>query len=65
MKLSYDADVDILYIKLTNAKIVDSDEEDPGVIVDYDAAGGVVGLEILDISRYVRKPSARKQVATK
>ena len=56
MKLTYDPEVDILRIILSDSDIEESDEETPGVIVDYDDKGGIVGLEILDISTRVAEP---------
>lgn len=50
----YDSETDILYIKLKErVKIAESEEINRGTIVDYDSKGGVVGIEILDISRYI------------
>ena len=61
MKLEYDAEADILRILFKNVSIEESDEEQPGVIVDYDASGDVVGVEILDASkRLVLNPSGVK-----
>ncbi len=54
MKIRYDPKVDAMYIDLTDADIMTSDEIAPGIIFDYDASGGVVGIEILDASERVR-----------
>ena len=56
MKVTYDRKMDILRIILSDADIAESDEEAPGVIVDYDDKGGIVGLEILDASTCVSEP---------
>jgi len=56
MKLVYDQEVDVLTILLGDAAVVVSDEDKPGVIIDYDAAGNVVSLEILDASTRVADP---------
>ena len=48
MKVTYDPQVDVLRTLLSDAPIEESDEDKPGVILDYDKAGNVVGLEILD-----------------
>ncbi len=53
MKMTYDAEVDILYIRLEGAQIQESDEVEEGVVLDYDDAGRVVGMEIQDASDYV------------
>lgn len=58
MKVSYDREVDILYIKLTDAPIEESDEEKPGFVIDYDANGSVVGIEIMNASKSVTKPNS-------
>lgn len=56
MKVIYDAEVDVLRILFTNAAIEESDEEKPGMILDYDKDGNVVGLEILDASERMENP---------
>jgi len=58
MKVTYDAEMDILRILLSSAPIEESDEDKPGVIIDYDKDGNVVGLEILDASKRMENPQA-------
>ena len=56
MKVSYDPEMDIVRIIFSATPIVESDEDKPGVILDYDAAGNIVGMEILDASRRIENP---------
>ena len=56
MKVTYDPEVDALYILLKDAPVEESDEDKPGVVLDYDKAGNVVGIEILDASKRIENP---------
>lgn len=56
MKITYDPEVDVLRIILSNAAIEESDEEKPGIIIDYDRNGKIVGFEILNASKQVENP---------
>jgi len=58
MKVTYDPEVDVLRILFSSAPIEESDEDKPGVILDYDKEGNVVGMEILDASRRTENPRA-------
>ena len=57
MKVKYDKGVDILYIKLSDTPVMESDEEKPGVILDYAADGTIVGIEILNASVKMPQPN--------
>jgi uncharacterized protein YuzE len=56
MKVTYDPEVDVLRILFRDAPIEESDENKPGVILDYDKDGNVVGLEVLNASQRVENP---------
>ena len=56
MKVTYDPAVDVLRILLSDTAIAESDEDKPGVILDYDKDGNVVGLEILEASKRIANP---------
>lgn len=56
MKADYDRKVDVLTVIFSEALVEESDEIKPGVIVDFDAGGNVVGLEILDASQRIQNP---------
>ena len=53
MKIKIDRESDALYFRLDETAVVESEEVQPGVILDFDAAGKVVGVEMLQISSRV------------
>jgi uncharacterized protein YuzE len=57
MRVIYDTHTDTLTIILAETPVAESDEDKPGIILDYDADGNVVSLEILDASRRVIQPT--------
>ena len=58
MKVKYDQEVDVLTIQLSKAPVEESDQDKPGVILDYDRDGNIVGLEILNASKQIENPRA-------
>lgn len=56
MKAVYDPESDTMTVTFTDSPIDQSDEEKPGIILDYDKDGNVVGIEILDASKRVTNP---------
>ena len=64
MKVTYDAEVDVLRILLSDAPIEESNEDKPGVILDYDKDGNIVGLEILQASKRMSNPRSVEYAVT-
>jgi uncharacterized protein YuzE len=56
MKVNYDAKTDTLTLILRDADVAESDEAKPGVILDYDDAGNLISIEVLDASKRVEGP---------
>ena len=56
MKLYYYADTDSLYIDLADRPSVTSEEVRPGVVLDLDDQGGLVGIDIDHASRKMDLP---------
>lgn len=51
MKLDVDSEADALYLRLDDSEIVQSEEVSPGVVLDYNEANEVVGVEMLRLSK--------------
>lgn len=54
MKIQYNPEADVLSILLSENPVEESDEDKPGVILDYDKDGNVVGVGILEASKRMR-----------
>jgi uncharacterized protein YuzE len=53
MRLKVDKENDALYFRLDESSIVESEEVQPGVILDYNSDGKVVGIEMLNLSQRI------------
>jgi uncharacterized protein YuzE len=58
MRVTYDPQVDVMTVRFSQGKIVESDEIRPGVIADYGTEGQLIRLEILDASTRVSDPTS-------
>jgi len=61
MRVRVDHGADTVYVNLTDRPIKDSEEVADGIVVDYDAEGRIVGVEILDASKRTDDPAVLKQ----
>ena len=54
MKITYDKEVDALYIKFQEGKFVKNSEVSDGIILDIGPKGSILGLEILNAKRRLK-----------
>ena len=57
MTVRYDRETDTLTVIFRDSQVVESDEDRPGVILDYDAGGNLVSVELLNASLSVENPA--------
>ncbi len=58
MKVIYDKETDTMSIILRPGAVAESDEAREGLILDYDKAGRLVSIELLDASELIRQPQS-------
>lgn len=56
MKIEYDQQADAMYIRLRSGVVAESDEVRPGVVLDFDERGRMLGIEMLDVSQQADNP---------
>ena len=64
MVIKYDQETDIIYVQLSEYEVYESDEEKPGLIIDYDVNGNIVGIEYFQASARVKDPGEIKYELT-
>jgi len=57
MKVKYDKETDILYIRLNEGIVFESDESKPGIILDYSSDNQLIAIEILEASKSTIQPA--------
>jgi len=60
MKVNFDREANALYIRFSDDKIEQTAEVRPGVMLDYDAKGRIVALEILNASEALSGPDMNR-----
>jgi uncharacterized protein YuzE len=61
MKITYDREVDALYIRFTETSVTTKHLAE-GIAADYDADGRLAGIEILDTKKRLGDPAAFRQI---
>jgi len=60
MKVHFDEKADALYLRLDDSKIIESEEVQPGIVLDFNEAKQVVGIEILRVKGRVPLANLRQ-----
>jgi uncharacterized protein YuzE len=60
MRIHYDEKTDALYLRLGGSKVVESEQVKPGIVVDFNARKKVVGIEVLNLRRRLRKTDLKQ-----
>ena len=60
MRIRYDEKADALYLRLDDSKVVESERVKPGIVVDFNARKKVVGIEVLNLRRRLRKTDLKQ-----
>jgi uncharacterized protein YuzE len=61
MNVSYDKENDVLYVRFSTKTIDESEESTRGIIVDYSNDREIVGVEVLNLSRYAALSQAPQE----
>lgn len=60
MKIEFDQAADALYVQLAEGEIEKTEKIKPGMILDYDANGNVLGVELLCVSKRAELPLKKR-----
>lgn len=62
MRLHYDEQADAMYLRLDDATaVLESEEVQPGIVLEFNAEGQVVGIEILRVQARFPKANLRQR----
>lgn len=60
IRLHLDQHADAVYLRLGDSTIVESEEVQPGIVLDFDERGHVVGIEILHVQEHLPLADLKK-----
>lgn len=60
MRMRFDEKADALYLRLDDSTIVESEEVQPGIVLDFNEHNQVVGIEILRVKERVPLANLRQ-----
>ncbi|MFA5308718.1 MAG: DUF2283 domain-containing protein [Dehalococcoidales bacterium] len=60
MRIKIDEENDALYFRLDESPVIESEEIQPGIILDYDSKGQAVGIEILGVKKRIPAGELKK-----
>ena len=63
MRTRYAPETDALYVRFAEDTVVESEEVRPGVVLDFDAEGRIVAMEVLDASEHLAKGADLKALS--
>ena len=63
MKASHDPEANSIYVQFSDEDVDHTDEVRPGIIVDYDARGHVIGIEMLDAKTLLSEAALKSLAA--
>lgn len=55
IRMHYDPQTDAAYLRFSTSAVIESDEVSPGIVLDYDADGRIVGMEVLQAASHLPK----------
>jgi uncharacterized protein YuzE len=53
MRTTYDSKADALYVRFADVPVVESEEVSDGIVLDFDADGRIVAIEVLEAKRHL------------
>lgn len=63
MKTTYDKEANALYVNFSDEKVASTEELRPGIILDFDAHGHIIGMEMLDAEKQLSAEALKSLAA--